>query len=74
MENFFYSFQKGRFSTRGRCNRAQCTPSVTPLIIWQNYIPLSYLHYIYHRKYVEKVDKPMIYVMIGSKADTRELI
>ena len=42
--------------------------------ISQNYIPLSHPHYIHHTKYIQKVDKPMIYVMIGSEADIRELI
>ena len=40
----------------------------------QNYIPLSYPHYIHHTKYTQKVDKPMIYVMIASKSDIRYLI
>ena len=42
--------------------------------ILQNYIPLSHSHYIYHAKYIQKVDKPMIFAMIGSEADIRELI
>ena len=42
--------------------------------ISQNYIPLSHPHYIHHTKYVQKVDKPMIYVIVGSEADIRELI
>ena len=35
--------------------------------ISQNYIPLSYPHYIHHTKYTQKVDKPMVYVMIKSE-------
>ena len=42
--------------------------------ILQNYIPLSHSHYIHHTKYIQKVHKPMIFVMIGSDADIRELI
>ena len=30
----------------------------------QNYISLSYPHYIHHTKYMQKVDKPINYVMI----------
>ena len=37
--------------------------------ISQNYIPLSYPHYIHHTKYTQKLDKPMIYVMIESETD-----
>ena len=38
--------------------------------ISQNYIPLSYPHYIHHQtKHKQKMDKPMIYVMIGSEAN-----
>ena len=35
---------------------------------------LSHPHYVHHTKYMQKVDKPMIYAMIGSEADIRELI
>ena len=35
--------------------------------ISQNYIPLSSPHNIHHTKYTQKVDKPMIYVMIESE-------
>ena len=44
--------------------------------ISQNYIPLSHPHYMHHTKYiqVQKVDKPMVYVMTGNEANIRELI
>ena len=42
--------------------------------ISQNYIPVSHPHYIHHTKYIQKVDKPMIYGMIGSEADIIELL
>ena len=42
--------------------------------ISQNYIPLSHPHYIPHTKYIQTMDKPLIYVMIGSEADVREVI
>ena len=35
---------------------------------------LSRLHYSLHTKYTQWVDKPMIYAMITSEADIRELI
>ena len=38
------------------------------------FIPLSHPHYIHHTQYIQKVDKPMIYVMIGREADIRELL
>ena len=41
--------------------------------ISSNYIPLSHPNYIHHTKYTQKVDKTMIYVMIGSEADIRKL-
>ena len=42
--------------------------------ISQDYIHLSHPHYIHHTKYIQKADKPIIYVMIGIEADIRELI
>ena len=42
--------------------------------ISQNYIPVLHPHYIHHTKYIKKVDKPVIYVMIGSEADIGELL
>ena len=45
-----------------------------PTDISQNYIPLPHPHYIHHAKCIQKVDKPMIYLMIGSELDIRELI
>ena len=42
--------------------------------IAQDYIPLSHPQYIHHTKYMQKVDVPMIYVMVESEADIRELI
>ena len=32
--------------------------------IQQNYISLSYPRYIHHTKYMQKVDRPMNYIMI----------
>ena len=40
----------------------------------QNYIPLSHPHYIHHAIYIQKLDKPMSYVMIGSEVHVRELL
>ena len=37
--------------------------------ISQNYILLSYPHHIHHTKYTQKLDKPMVYVMIESETD-----
>ena len=37
--------------------------------ISQNYIPLSYPHYIHYTKYTQKLVKPMIYVIIESETD-----
>ena len=37
--------------------------------ISQNYILLTYPHYIHYTKYSQKLDKPMIYVMIESETD-----
>ena len=42
--------------------------------ISQNYIPLSHPRYIHHTKYIQKMEKPVIYVMTGSEADIIELI
>ena len=42
--------------------------------ISQNYIPLTHPHYIHHTKYIQKVDKPMIYAMIRSETDTRDVL
>ena len=42
--------------------------------ISQNYIPQSHPHDIHHTKYIQKVDELMIYAMIGTKSDIRELI
>ena len=39
--------------------------------ISQNHISLSYPHYIHHIKYNQKMDKPMIYVMIESETDMK---
>lgn len=37
--------------------------------ILENYIVLSHPHYIRHTKYIQKMDKPIIYVMIGNEAE-----
>ena len=39
--------------------------------ISQNYITLSYLHFIHNTKYIQKVDKPMIYVLCNARKWTR---
>ena len=38
------------------------------MYLLENFIPLSHPHYIHHTKYIEKVDKTMIYVMIANEA------
>ena len=50
-------------------NRTHCTPLSYTTDISQNYIPLSHPHYIHHTKYIHKVDKTMIYVMIAIEAE-----
>ena len=40
------------------------------IYILQNYIPLSDPHYIHSTKYILKVNKPMIYVMIANEAES----
>ena len=72
--SFLYSFKKGNFSQRATVQSHPMYPLSYATDISQNYIPLSHPHYIHHTKYIQKVDKPMIYVMIGSEADVRELI
>ena len=42
--------------------------------ISQNYIPLSHPHYIHRTEYIQEVDRPMIYAVIGIESDVRELI
>ena len=42
--------------------------------ISENCIPLPHPHYINYTKYIQKMAKPMIYVIIGSEADIRELL
>ena len=44
--------------------------------ILQDYIPisLSHPHSIHYTKYIQKVDKPITYAIIGSEADTTKLI
>ena len=54
-------------------SRAVQSPEVYPLRydtdISQNYISLSHPHYIHHTKYTQKMNKPMIDVMVGIEAD-----
>ena len=71
--HFCIPFEKGNISLEGSTIALNVPPQ---LLHWyfENYIPLSHLHYIHHTKYMQKVDKPMIHVMIGSEADIRELI
>ena len=68
MENFLFVFLLKRVTFFSRA--VQLHP-VYPLSyvtdISQNYIPLSYPHYIHHTKYTQKVDKPLVYVMIESE-------
>ena len=71
--SYLYSFKKGNFPLEG----GAIVPNVFPQLrhcISRNCILLSHPHYIHHTKYMQKADKPMIYVMIGSEADVRELI
>ena len=54
-------------------SRAVQSPEVYPLRydtdISQNYVSLSHPHYIHHTKYTQKMNKPMIDVMVGIEAD-----
>ena len=82
MENLIFCihFKKGDFSLE----RGAVTPSavqshpVYPLShandISTNYTPLSNPHYNHHTKYIQKVDKPMIYVLIRGEGGIRELL
>ena len=72
--SFLYPFKKGNFFQRATVQSHPMYPLSYTTDIPQNYIPLSRLHYIHHTKYIQKVDKPMISVMIGSEAYVRELI
>ena len=71
---FWYSFKKGNFSRRATVQSHPMYPLSNATDISQNYTPLSHPHYMHHTKYIQKVDKPMIYVVIGSEADVKELI
>ena len=70
MENFLFVFLLKRATFLSR--EVQLHP-MYPLSyvteISQKYIPLSYCHYYHHTKHTQKVDKPLVYVMIGSEAD-----
>ena len=74
MDNFIFVF----LSKTSFLSRAVQSHPTHPLgyatNVSQNYIPLSDPHYIHHIKYTQKVDKPMINVMIASEADIRKLI
>ena len=73
MENFIFIFlNRATFFFRAVQSHAVSLSYVTD--ISQNYILLSHLHDIHHTKYIQKVDKPMIYVVVGSESGTRELI
>ena len=72
--SFLYFFKKDNFSQRGTVQSHPVYPLSYATDISQSYIPLSHPHYIHHTKYTQKVDKPVIYVMIGSEADVRKLI
>ena len=75
MENFIFVFLLKRATFLLRVVQSHpMYPLSYATDISQNYIPLSHAHYIHHTKYIQKVGKPMIYVMIGSEADIRELI
>ena len=70
LENFLFVFLLKKATFLSRAVELQ---SMYPLSYitdtLQNYIPLSYPHYIHHTKYTLKVDKPLFYVMIGSEED-----
>ena len=70
MENFIFVFLLKRVTFLSRA--VQLHP-VYPLSyvtdISQNYITLSYPQYNHHTKYTQKMNKPMIYVMIESETD-----
>ena len=75
MEDFIFVFlYKGKLFSTGNGAVAPNVPLSYATDTAQNYIPLSHPHYIHHTKHVQKVDKPMIYVMIGSETDVRELM
>ena len=75
MENFIFVFLLKRVTFNPRAVQSHpMYPLSHATDISQNYIPLSHPHYIHHTKYIQKVDKPIIYVMIESKVDIRELI
>ena len=57
--SFLYSFIQSNFFLEGG--------AVTP-----NIPQLRHPHYIPHTKYIQKVDKTMIYVVIGNESDIRE--
>ena len=68
MKKSFFVFFFKRASSR-----AVQSPEVYPLRhdtdISQNYISLSHPHYIHRTKYTQKMNKPMIDVMVGIEAD-----
>ena len=70
MENFLFVFLLKRATSLLRA--VQLHP-MYPLSyvtdISQNYIRWSYPHNIHHTKYTQKLNKPMIYVMIESETD-----
>ena len=73
MENFCIPLKRATFLSRA-VQLHPTYPISHATDILQNYVPLSHPHYIDHTKYIQKLDKPMIYVMIGREADIRELI
>ena len=72
MENFIFIFLSKRATFHSRV--VQLRPMYPLSYISPNYIPLAHPHYIHHTKYKQKVDKTMIYVMIESEVDIRELL
>ena len=72
MGNFIFLFFLKRVTFLSRV--VQSHPIYYLSYISPNYIPLAHPHYIHHTKYKQKVDKTMIYVMIESEVDIRELL
>ena len=70
MENFIFVFLLKRVTFNSSAMQLHpMYPLNSATDILQNYIPLSH-----HTIYIQKMDKPMTYVMIGSEVDVRELI
>ena len=70
MENFLFVFLLKRETFLSKAVQLHPMYPLSYITdISQNYIPLSYPHYIHHTNYIQKLDTPMIYVMIESETD-----